>query len=310
MKRLGFVISATAFLFAVLLAVFAGGRAAHPLAAKVHRATQRTTGNWAVAANNSSSDDVDASGRVSVIRFANNGEPVPPFLVRDLDGDPVSTAAFQGKVVILSFWATWCPPCREEIPELEELQTRYKDRLQILGISIDEAPPENVKQFAANEKINYPIVMASPQMIQEYGGVPALPTNFVVDTLGRVVQKHVGLYPVEVYDQEIRALLNMPTEAKVETFTDVGQIFLKNAVNATELPGVDLSKLTPEQKKIALKRLNSEACSCGCGMTLAQCRINDATCPVSKDLAEKIVQEVGGATSRTAQPSDAKRVTK
>jgi hypothetical protein len=84
----------------------------------------------------------------------------------------------------------------------------------------------------------------------------------------------------------------MPVKAKVETFQDVGQIFLKNAANATELPGVDLKGLTPAQKRAALKRMNSELCSCGCKYTIAQCRINDSACPTSKGLAAKIVREI------------------
>jgi len=106
----------------------------------------------------------------------------------------------------------------------------------------------------------------------------------------------VGLYPMEVYDREIRALLKMPVDARVETFDDTGQIFLKNAARATELPGVDFSGLTPEQKKAALRRMNSENCTCGCKLTVAQCRINDETCATSKKLAAQIVSEIRGKT--------------
>ena len=170
--------------------------------------------------------------------------------------------------MLLNFWATWCPPCREEIPELVDLQNRYKDRLQVIGISMDD-PEEmrSVKKFAVRAGVNYPIVMASREIIQEYGGVPALPTSFVVNTEGKVVQKHVGLYPTFVYETEVRSLLGMPVEASVETFKDEGQIFLKNAALATELPDVDFKDLTPELKKVALKRLNSESCDCGCRLT-------------------------------------------
>src|SRR6202453_3196265 len=123
------------------------------------------------------------SDRMRVIRFASNPQPAPAFLVRDINGGVVSTADWHGKVVLLNFWATWCPPCREEVPELVDLQTRYKDRLQVIGISMDD--PEDVrtvKKFAMQEGVNYPIVMASREIILEYGGVPALPTSFVVNT--------------------------------------------------------------------------------------------------------------------------------
>src|SRR5487761_968890 len=85
----------------------------------------------------------DASAEnISVLYFAKNPEAAPPFLVRDLSGSVVSTAALKGKVVLLNFWATWCGPCREEIPEMIKLQAQYKDTLQIIGASEDEAPPE------------------------------------------------------------------------------------------------------------------------------------------------------------------------
>jgi thiol-disulfide isomerase/thioredoxin len=233
------------------------------------------------------------SGQMPVVRFVSNPQVAPPFLVRDIDGNVISTAEWKDKVVLLNFWATWCPPCREEVPELVDLQTRYKDRLQVIGISMDD--PEDirtVKKFAVQEGVNYPIVMASREIILEYGGVPALPTSFVVNTESKVVQKHVGLYPTFVYETEVRALLGMPINATVETFKDEGQVFLKNAALATELPDVDFKDLTPELKKVALRRMNSESCDCGCRLTLAQCRINDSLCPISKKLAAKVVAEV------------------
>jgi thiol-disulfide isomerase/thioredoxin len=249
---------------------------------------------------------VQQSGQMPVVRFVSNPQAAPPFLVRDIDGNVISTAEWKDKVVLLNFWATWCPPCREEVPELVDLQTRYKDRLQVIGISMDD--PEDtrtVKKFAVQEGVNYPIVMASREIILEYGGVPALPTSFVVNTESKVVQKHVGLYPTFVYETEVRALLGMPINATVETFKDEGQVFLKNAALATELPDVDFKELTPELKKIALRRMNSETCDCGCRLTLAQCRINDSLCPISKKLAAKVVADVASnAPAPSSSPAD------
>ncbi len=232
------------------------------------------------------------SNQMRVIRFAANPQQAPAFLVRAIDGTVVSTAEWHGKVVLLNFWATWCPPCRDEIPELVDLAERYKDHLVVVGVSLDDADEGEVARFAKDFGINYPIVMASREILAEYGGVPALPTLFVVSPDGKVVQKHVGLYPTFVYETEIRSLLGMPVDASVETFQDTGQIFLKNAALATELPNVDFTGLTPELKKVALRRLNSESCDCGCKLTLAQCRINDTSCPVSQKLAAKVVKEV------------------
>jgi len=249
------------------------------------------------------SSDPEAQAAARIIRFASNAKPAPPFLVNDLEGNIISTAALRGKVMLLNFWATWCPPCREEIPELIDLATRYKDSLLIVGVSMDDAPPAAVKRFADSAGINYPIVMGSREMVREYGGVPALPTAFVVDTEGRVVQKHVGLFPAYVYENEVRALLKLPVDVTIQTFEDTGQIFLKNATLATELPGVDFSALTAEQKKAALKRMNTESCDCGCKLTLAQCRINDTSCPVSLKLAAKVVQEAAADSKAAAPPA-------
>ena len=241
-----------------------------------------------------------------VIRFAKNPQPVPPFLLQDLDGNAVSTAQWQGKVVILNFWATWCPPCRDEIPLLVGLAKKYKEGLQIVGVSLDDSSAEDVRQFAKAFHVNYPIVMGSHELISEYGGVPALPTTFLINKESRVVLKHEGLYPPEVYETEVRSLMGLPVDVKIETFEDTGQIFLKNAVNANELPDVDFSGVTPEQKKIALKRLNSEGCTCGCRLTLAQCRINDTSCARSKGLAAKVIREVTEAGPAPPAPQASK----
>ncbi|HEY0703386.1 MAG TPA: TlpA disulfide reductase family protein [Candidatus Acidoferrales bacterium] len=231
-----------------------------------------------------------------VVRFASNPQPMPAFLVNDISGNPVSTASWKGKVVLLNFWATWCPPCRAEVPMLVDLANRYKDRVQVVGVSLDDGPDE-VKQFVKDEGINYPVVMASREIVAEYGGVPALPTLFVVNPDGKVVQKHEGLYSRELYETEIRLLLGLPSEATIETFQDTGQIFLKNASLATELPNVNFAGLTAEQKKIALRKLNSDRCDCGCRLTLAQCRINDTSCGVSKALAAGIVKQIASSSA-------------
>jgi thiol-disulfide isomerase/thioredoxin len=237
-----------------------------------------------------------------VIRFVKNPEMAPPLQAQDILGKPVNKDNWAGKVVLVNFWATWCPPCREEIPELLQLKKEYKDRLEIVGISEDDDPPESVLKFARQKGMMYPIVMATPELIESYGGVPALPTSFLIDTQGRVVQKHSGLYPIAYYHREIRALLGMPTDARVETFIDTGQVFLKNAANATELPGVSFKGLTAEQKKQALRRLNSESCTCGCNLTLSQCRVNDSECPYSGKLAAQVVKEVASGAKPARTP--------
>ena len=231
-----------------------------------------------------------AQNEQPTIRFVRNPDPAPDFKLSTLDGKALTLAGSHGKVILLNFWATWCGPCRAEIPDLIDLQNKYKDHLQILGLVVDDDDPDAVKAFVEKFGINYPVAIASNEIRFQYGGIAALPTSFVLDSEGRIVQKHEGLRDPILYELEIRSLLGLSIGAvKVETFEDTGQIFLKNADRASELPGVDLSKLTPEQKTVALHKFNAETCNCGCKFTLAQCRIYDRNCDVSKTATSKII---------------------
>ena len=234
----------------------------------------------------------------SVIRFVRNPDAAPDFKVEGLDGKPLSLASSRGKVILLNFWATWCGPCREEIPDLIALQQKYRDQLQIIALTVDENDATMIKKVVAQSGINYPVAMSPEDLRMQYGGITALPTSFILDTQGRVVQKHEGLRDPALYETEIRALLGLSINARVETFEDTGQVFLAHADRANELPGVDLSRLSPPQKQAALHRFNAEACTCGCGFTLAQCRIYDHNCAISKSRTEKIVAVVSGTAPR------------
>ena len=234
------------------------------------------------------------------IRFVRDPDPAPDFQMKDVDGKPVTLAGLRGKVVLLNFWATWCGPCREEIPSLIALQKRYQDKLQIIGMLTDDDDDAALHKLIEAEGINYPVALATPELRVQFGGIPALPTLFVINTEGRVVQKHVGLYNPALYETEVRALLNLPVAAKVGTFEDTGEIFLKHADRASMLPGVDMAKLSAEQRNVALHKLNAESCDCGCKYTLAQCRIYDPACKLSQQRAAEIVKEAaGGAAEKT-----------
>jgi thiol-disulfide isomerase/thioredoxin len=253
-------------------------------------------GGLLLAACGASSARMPQGGKV--IRFVRNPDAAPEFKLDGLDGTALSLAAARGKVVLLNFWATWCGPCRAEIPDLIALQQKYKDQLQIIGLTVDDDDESAIKHVVADEHINYRVAMSSPEVRVQYGGISALPTSFLLDIQGRVVQKHEGLRDPVLYETEIRALLDLPIDVRVETFEDTGQIFLAHADRASELPGVDLSPLTPPQKLAALHKFNAESCTCGCNFTLAQCRIYDRNCLVSKSRTKKIVAEVSGTASR------------
>src|SRR6185369_2903876 len=110
------------------------------------------------------------------LQFYRNPAPVADVTMKDVDGRTISTASLKGKVVIVNFWATWCPPCRAEIPDLIKLQDKYKDKLVVLGISEDEIPADEVKAFVVAQKMNYPVVMTRPELAKIFRGVSALPT--------------------------------------------------------------------------------------------------------------------------------------
>jgi len=240
-----------------------------------------------------------------VIHFVRDPDIAPELKAKDLDGKELSLEAYKGKVVLLNFWATWCGPCRAEIPSLIRIQEAYKDRLQIIGMDVDDDDEEQLRAFVKGQGINYPVAKTSLSVRLAYGGIAALPTMFVINQDNKVVQKHVGLFNPALYEVEARALLEMPVPARVETFEDTGEVFLKHADRATMLPGVDTSKLTPERRMAALHKLNAEACDCGCKYTLAQCRIYDPACNISRERAAVIVKEAAKLPAKDAPENTA-----
>src|SRR3954462_3821101 len=118
-------------------------------------------------------------GPAGTVKLRKERVEVASFTAPDLDGRAVSTAALRGKVVLVNFWATWCPPCREEIPDLVALQTKYKDTLQIVGVSQDSGSLEDVRRFAREHGMNYPTIMSTPELEKLFPGIYALPTSFM-----------------------------------------------------------------------------------------------------------------------------------
>jgi thiol-disulfide isomerase/thioredoxin len=232
------------------------------------------------------------AGEAVALRFFKNPAQVPDFTVKDLEGRTISLASLRGKVTVINFWATWCGPCRAEIPDLVALQDKYRDTLQIIGVSEDEASPAVVKQFAAAQRVNYPVVMVTPELQKIFPGVSALPTSFILDREARVVQKHVGLLSRETTEAEARMLAGLPVNATVEHVDQTQGLKLVNGAQATSIPGVDLSKFTVERRTEALQKLNAQPCTCGCDLTIARCRVDDPDCGISLPIARQIVQQV------------------
>jgi peroxiredoxin len=137
----------------------------------------------------------------------------PDFTLPDLSDKPLTLSSLRGKVVLLDFWATWCTPCREEIPEFVKLQDKYRDQgLQIVGISMDDGP-EPVRDFYKKFQMNYPVVMGDAKTGSAYGGVLGLPIAFVVDQQGKIVSRHIGATDVSVLEKEVVALLSKSSAA-------------------------------------------------------------------------------------------------
>jgi len=132
------------------------------------------------------------------------------FTFKDVHGKPFALSDYKGKVVLLDFWATWCPPCRKEIPGFIELYNSYRSRgFAVIGVSMDESTSD-VKRFARKYQMNYPILIGTGRTDLEpaFGELP-LPTAFVIARDGRICAKHDGLTPKEQFEKEIVSLLEV-----------------------------------------------------------------------------------------------------
>lgn len=130
------------------------------------------------------------------------------FALEDANGQTLKLSDLRGKVVLLNFWATWCGPCKIEIPWFVEMEREFKDQgFAVLGVSMDEDGWKAVKPFMQDMKVNYRMVLGTEEMAQLYGGVEALPTSFILDRNGKVASVHMGVVSRKVFEEEIRALL-------------------------------------------------------------------------------------------------------
>lgn len=146
--------------------------------------------------------------RKDVYARADDRKLAPDFTLDDASGVPVKLSEFRGKVVLLNFWATWCFPCRTEIPWFVEFQETYRDRnLALLGVSLDDHGWKAVKPYIDQMKVNYPVMVASGDIEARYGGLNSLPATLIIDKSGRIAVTHVGLWPKSEYEAAINAIL-------------------------------------------------------------------------------------------------------
>lgn len=131
----------------------------------------------------------------------------PDFELKNLDGKTVRLSDYQGKIRIVDFWATWCPPCKDEIPHFIELAQAYPKEMVIIGISLDREGASAVIPFAKTNNINYPLLIGNLKTVQAYGNITSIPTTFVIDQQGQIVKKYVGYRDKAVFETDIQNLL-------------------------------------------------------------------------------------------------------
>lgn len=136
------------------------------------------------------------------------GDVAPDFALQSLDGKTVHLSDYRGKAVLLNFWATWCAPCKIEMPWFVELQKQYgPEGLQIVGVAMDDASPKEIGDFAKQMGVNYPVLIGKEAVGDAYGGVQFLPESFYIDRNGKVLDKVFGLKGRGAIEDEIKKII-------------------------------------------------------------------------------------------------------
>ena len=130
----------------------------------------------------------------------------PDLSMTDLEGNHINTGDYRGKLLLVNFWAAWCVPCAEEIPQFMKLQEKYQTKLQVIGISIDDKESE-LRSFYKNHKMNYPVIRGNQRIADGYGGVPGLPTTYIIDQEEHIRGRLVGATDFQKLEQQISSLL-------------------------------------------------------------------------------------------------------
>ena len=145
----------------------------------------------------------------SLTSHLTQSSPAPDFSLVALDGKTMRLSDFRGKAVLLNFWATWCGPCKIEMPWLVDLQNQYGAQgLQIVGVAMDDASKEDIAKFASDMGVNYPILIGKEAVGNDYGGVPALPETFVIARDGKIVDKIIGIRGKAEFEDVIKKALD------------------------------------------------------------------------------------------------------
>ncbi len=135
---------------------------------------------------------------------------MPSFVLPDaVTGESVNSEIFSGKALLITFFATWCPPCMQEVPDLIKLHAKYSSKgFSVIGLSVDESGPKTVKKLIEKRSINYPVFMADGATARSFGGVVGIPTSFLVNSKGIVVKKYPGYVPRIILENDIKQIMN------------------------------------------------------------------------------------------------------
>jgi len=135
---------------------------------------------------------------------------MPSFVLSDVvTGDAVNSKLFSGKTLLVTFFATWCPPCMQEVPDLIRLHEKYRaNGFSVVALSVDEGGPKAVRKLVEKRSINYPVLMADRSTARDFGGVVGIPTSFLVNSQGTVVKKYPGYVPHVVLENDIKSIMN------------------------------------------------------------------------------------------------------
>ncbi len=143
------------------------------------------------------------------------GAAAPDFELKTIDGKTVHLSDYKGKAVLLNFWATWCPPCKIEMPWFVDLQKQYGGQgLQVIGVAMDDVGPDAIRKFASDLGVNYPILIGKESVADLYGGMQFLPTTFYIDRQGKIVDRVFGLVSHSEIEGDVKKALSSATASK------------------------------------------------------------------------------------------------
>ena len=230
------------------------------------------------------------------VKAASVNHPLAPdFALTDSNGARLALSDYKGKVVLLDFWATWCGPCRIEIPWFVQLEEKYQSQgFAVVGVAMEDTQ-DSVSEFYRQFHLNYPVALGDSKVAALYGGIGGLPTSFLIGRDGRVYSEHTGTTNADVFQDEIQQLLSAKPGVEDANFSPAGdpqEIDIGTPEEANpEVPGVDISKLSPAELAEFEKQLEQTKCTCGCKFTLLQCRRVDTACSVSRQMARDALKQ-------------------